>query len=164
MGRTISLYNTQTGSIAGIVLLILTILSLIGFAALYSSNTELLTAGNEVVFKQNIYKAEAGVVENAERLETSDGEGLLDSSNFQWLNNSGALPNEADIINPDNWTDVFSQTSIDSNVRFLTVSEGIVPGGSLDMSHSQVRAYSIYGRCKSNNGLTVIRVGYRRAF
>jgi hypothetical protein len=164
MLNKISLLNSETGSIAGIILLILTILTLVGLASVYSSNTEVITAGNEVVFKQNLYQAEAAAVENTQSLETEDSDDLLDANNFNWLNNPGVLSDPDNILNPDNWTDVFSQTSIVADTRYLCIYEGIVAGGSLDMSVSQIRAYSIYGRCRQHNGLSVVRLGYRRAF
>jgi hypothetical protein len=156
--------HNETGSIAGIVLLVLTILTLVGLAAVYSSNTEIITAGNEIVFKQNLYMAEAAAVENAQELETVDGDDLLDVTNFVWLNDPSGIPDVGNILDPANWTDGFSQTSLNSNTRYLSVYEGIVVGGSLDMSVSQIRAYSIYGRARGNNGLSVVRLGYRRAF
>ena len=164
MLNKISLLNSETGSIAGIILLILTILTLVGLASVYSSNTEVITAGNEVVFKQNLYQAEAAAVENTQSIETADSDDLLDVNNFNWLSNLGDLTDSANILNPDNWTDVFSQTSINTNTRYLSIYEGIVVGGSLDMSVSQIRAYSIYGRCRQHNGLSVVRLGYRRTF
>lgn len=164
MCQTLLIIKNQHGSIAGIVLLILTILTLLGVSSLNSSNTEVMTAGNEVVLKQNFYRAEAAAVENCEAIETADGADLLDLTNFAWLNDLGGLPDSASILNPANWIDVYSQTSLDADTRFLSVYDGIVAGGSLDMSQSQIRAYTIYGRSRGNNGLTVVRLGYRRAF
>ena len=159
-----SILKNQEGSIAGIVLLILTILTLVGVSSLKSSNTELMTASNEIVFKQNLYRAEAAGVENCQAIETANGEDLLDLTNFAWLSELSDLPDPASTFNPDNWTDVYSQTSIDADTRYLSIYEGIVAGGSLDMSHSQIRAYTVYGRSRGSNGLTVVRLGYRRAF
>jgi hypothetical protein len=164
MPKKISLLRSEKGSIAGIILMILTILTLVGMASVYSSNTEVISAGNEIVFKQNLYQAEAAAVENAQALETTDGDTLLDLSNFNWLNNPGGITDPANIFNPDNWTNVFSQTSINANTRYLSIYEGIVAGGSLDMSVSQIRGYSVYGRCRGNNGLSIVRIGYRKAF
>jgi Tfp pilus assembly protein PilX len=164
MCQTMGIIKKQEGSIAAIVLLILTILTLVGVASLNTSNTEVITAGNNIVLKQNLYRAEAAAVENCQAIETSSGEDLLDMPVFSWLNDLGDLPDPASISNPDNWTDVYSQTSIDADTRFLSVYEGIVVGGSLDMSQSQIRDYTIYGRTRESKGLTVVRLGYRRAF
>jgi hypothetical protein len=116
------------------------------------------------VFKQNLYLAEAAAVENAQELETADGDDLLNVTNFMWLNNPAGLPDGGNILDPANWTDGFSQTSLNTNTRYLSIYEGIVVGGSLDMSVSQIREYSIYGRSRGHNGLSVVRLGYRRAF
>ncbi len=164
MDQTMGIIKRQEGSIAGIVLLLLTILTLLGLSSLNSSTTEVITAGNDIVLKQNLYRAEAAAVENCQAIELANGDDLLDLTNFAWLNDISDLPDPGSILNPDNWIDVYSQTSIDTDTRFLSIYEGIVVGGSLDMSQSQIRAYTIYGRTRENKGLTVVRLGYRRAF
>jgi Tfp pilus assembly protein PilX len=157
--------SNEHGTILAAVILILALLSLIGFASVRLSNTEVMTAGNELAYKQNIYTAEAGVVESAQRVWEATGVELSDSTNFQWLNLPAELPDSDNIFNADNWTDANSQiAAISGDSRFMAVTDGVGAGDSLDMSRSRIHAYSLYGRCRRNNGLAIIRIGYQKAF
>ena len=155
--------SNEKGSVIGAVLLILVLLSLIGVASVSRSNTELNTASNEIVYKQNIYSAESAAIQNTYAIENTDPADLTNEDSLNWLNRPSDLPAQDNIFNEDNWTDVNSTAAIETGSRFMTVSEGVVPGGSLDMSVSQIYEYSIYSRCKRNQGLSIVRLGYRRA-
>ena len=165
MKKSLCFITNDSGTILAAVILILALLSLIGFASVRLSNTEVMTAGNELAYKQNIYTAEAGAVENVQRIWEATGVELSDSANFAWLNLPGDLPDYDNIFNSENWTDANSQTGMTSgDSRFMAVADGVAVGDSLDMSRSRIHAYSIYGRCRRNNGLAIIRVGYQKAF
>ena len=155
--------SAEKGSVIVIVLLILVLLSLMGMGAINRSNTEITTAGNEIVYKQNIYSAESAAVQNAFAIEAADALVLKNQDSRKWLNRSEDLPYKDNIFDPDNWTDVNSTAALETGTRYLTVTEGVVAGGSMDMSMSKVYEYSIFARCKKNSGLSLVRVGYRRA-
>ena len=154
----------EDGSILAGFILILSLLIMIGFASVDLSNTEVTTSGNEVAYKQNIFNAEAAVVENTHRLSQATNDEINDTTSYQWLNSPGDLPQPDDIQNLENWTDAFSKESVTPDTRFLTCSEGIATGSSLDMSHTQIRTFTIYGQCRRESGLSTVRIGFRRAF
>jgi len=167
--------NNEEGSLIVITLLILTLLTLIGTGSLRNSRTESMTATNDVIFKQNLYQGESAAVENASAIETATRTQLMSVASFDWLNASGTLFDDIDISNPLNWTDSYSEQgsiayaqmpagATETNTRFLAIEEGKVEGGSLDMSTSQVYSYSLYGRSNMNNGLSIIHLGYRKAY
>ena len=161
------LLKNENGSVMVLALIMLALLTLLGIAATTTSTIEIQVAGNEKLYKENFYRAEAAVMENAQRIKDGEAE-MKNSSNFPgWLHIESNLPDPDDITNPDNWTDgtgafpEVSQVSIDPNTRLLAVFEGLVT--SLDMDKStKVYSYSIYGRCLRNNGLVMIRAGYRK--
>ena len=164
MRNLIRIFDNENGSVLAAFILILSLLVMIGFASVDLSNTEVTTSGNEVAYKQNVFNAEAAVVENAHRLSQTTPEEIMDTTSYQWLNEPTDLPQPDDIVNPENWTDAFSQVAVTPDSRFITCSEGIAPGTSLDMSHSQVRSFSIYGQCRRESGLSTVRIGVLRAF
>ena len=47
---------------------------------------------------------------------------------------------------------------------YASVSQGIAPGSSLDMTKTRVHDYAVYGWCNSNSNLVMVEVGYRKAF
>ncbi len=146
------------------VILILALVTLISFTSVDRSNTEVITAGNEVAFKQNIFNAESAVVENVHRINDAGSDQIRETASFPWLNNQADLPDADDMQNTINWTDTNSQAEISGDARFLSVTEGVTEGSSLDLSRPQVRAFSIYGQCRKSSGLSTIRIGYRKAF
>jgi len=159
------LMRNEEGSLMAAVVLILVLVSLMGFAAVELSNTEVTTAGNEARYKQNIYNAEAAAVENAQRVEETSAMNLRNPDTLDWLNRRGELPDENDLLDKDNWVDVHSEETGSGDGRFLAISEGIVAGGSLDMSHSQIQEFTLYGQARrQNGGLSTVQMGYRRAY
>lgn len=155
------LLRNESGSVMVLALIMLALLTLLGIAATTTSTIEIQVARNERLYKENFYRAEAAVMENAQRIKDGGPE-MKNSSNFPaWLHIESNLPDPDDITGPSNWTDASSQVSIDPNTRLLTVFEGLI--GSLDMDKpTKVYSYSIYGRCLRNNGLVMIRAGYRK--
>jgi Tfp pilus assembly protein PilX len=164
MNNALAILKNNDGSVLAAVILILALLTLIAFASIDRSNTEVITAGNEIVFKQNIFNAESAVVENVHRINDSGSDQIRNSASFQWLNDPVDLPDAGDIQDTINWTGTNSQADISGDARFLTVTEGVTQGSSLDLSRPQIRAFSIYGQCRKSSGLSTVRVGYRKAF
>jgi Tfp pilus assembly protein PilX len=164
MNHTLAILKNDDGSVLAAVILILALLTLIAFASIDRSNTEVITAGNEIVFKQNIFNAESAVVENVHRINDTGSDQIRNNASFQWLNDPADLPDAAYIQDTINWTDTNSQTDLTGDARFLTVTEGVTQGSSLDLSRPQIRAFSIYGQCRKSSGLSTVRIGYRKAF
>ena len=158
--------KSEDGSILIISLFMLVLLTLTGLSASRTSSIEVQIVGNERIYKQNLYLAEASALENAQRLEDGGEEmrKIAEPGCPVWLMELSNLPNANDITDPANWTDAYSQVSIDANTRFLTIFRGIDEGGSLDMAKSRLFTYSIFGRSNQNNGMSTIEVGYKRAY
>jgi len=154
------LLKNEDGSILVISLLMLMLLTLLGISATTTSTIEIQTAGNERVYKQNLYLAEAAAMHGAQDLENTD----LANNTPTWL--LGPLVNvdlDNDNIPDDNVWSANSLPSIDPS-RVLATSEGLAPGASLDMTKGSVYAYKVYGRSNRGNGLAFVEVGYRKAF
>lgn len=152
-----SVLNNEDGSVLVLALIMLVLLTLIGIAASRTASIDIQITGNDIIYKQNFYMAEAGAMEAAQTLETED----LKSSPPPCL-----LPGikEPDFSPDDDFLVANSQPSSLPHSYFLALYEGLVPGSSLAMSKSKVNSYAIYGRCKKDRSLVVIKVGYRKAF
>ena len=150
------LLKNDDGSVLVLALIMLMLLTVIGIAASRTASIEIQISGNDIIYKQNLYMAEAGAMESAQTLENTDLH-----SPPTWVHAVGTVYNEGFWDNDND-----SQPSVDANLpnRYLTLYEGLIAGSSLAMSKSNVHSYAIYGRCKQNRGLVVINVGYRKAF
>jgi type IV pilus assembly protein PilX len=159
------LLKNEDGSILVIGLIMLMLLTLLGISVTTTSTIEIQTAGNERVYKHNLYLAEAAALHGAQALENTD----LANNTPTWL--LGPLVNvdlDNDNIPDDNVWSANSQQSIDPSgkgpSRVLATFEGLAPGSSLDMTKASVYAYKVYGRSNRGNGLAFVEVGYRKAF
>ena len=151
------LLTNDDGSVFVLALIMLMLLTLIGIAASRTASIEMQVSGNDIIYKQNFYIAEAGAMEAAQNLENND----LKASPPPCLLAGIRKP---DFSPDDDFLIANSQPSSLPNSDLLALYEGLVPGSSLAMSKSKVNAYAIYGRCQQNRGLVVIKVGYRKAF
>jgi len=149
------LLKNDDGSVLVLALIMLLLLTLLGIAASRTASIDIQISGNDIIYKQNLYRAEAAAMEAAQFLQDTD----LNTSPPGWL--------PAGVVDPsfapdDDFLIANSQPSSLQDTDFLVLYEGLV--GSLAMSKSKVNSYAIYGRCKQNRGLVVINVGYRKAF
>ena len=141
-------------------LMLLALLTIISIAASNTANTEVQIAGNDAVYQRNLYLAEGAAMQAVDVLQNDPnprglafvdpGIKAIDDENFKtdWETNS--LP---------------VATSIDSSnkTRFRAGYEGTPPGYSLGMGQPRVHGFVIYGRTEKQ-GVTTIKIGYRRAF
>ncbi len=148
-------------------LVILALISLIGFSSSRIAGTEVTLARNEYVYKRNFYRAEGAALEAADRLlRISD----LRANPPRWMETvSGALDEET---LPAYWEHttaggdpvVPEPAHIDpEHALFLAGHEGVAPGASLDMSRPTIHAISIFGRC-TGDGTSIIKMGFRAAY
>jgi len=169
--------NNEQGSVLILALIMLVLLTLIGISATTTSMIETKIAGNDRVYKRNLYAAEAAAMHCAQDMEQIPNPktnkpdwlhpiGTVDNTHIRedafWLNKA---PYPPPVVPPE---PDYSQASVVANSRFLATSQGLaggIQGTSLDMTKSNVHGYSVYGRCApSNSGPTIIEIGYRKAF
>jgi hypothetical protein len=161
-----SMKNPEQGSVIIVALVMLVLLTIIGMSASTTSEIEMLIAGNERVYKQNFYRAEATAMEAVQLMENDPG----DPKDLGWVLDEADLPDTmSNFVTNLESTLTFSGVTAHSspalsNAEFLSLSYGVVAGGSLDMSKSKVYEYSVYGRSDQNRGLGMVKLGYRKAF
>ncbi len=164
--KEISMLNNEDGTVLVLALIMLVLLTLIGISATTTSMIETRISGNERVYKQNFYAAEAASMHCAQDMEERANP-KADAPTLVWLHPLNAVV-DSNIRDDSFWTDANSAVSITGNTRLLASSEGLVGGGagtSLDMTKSSVHGYLIYGRCRpQNSGPTIIEIGFRKAF
>lgn len=141
-------------------LMLLALLTIISIAATNTATTEVQIAGNDAVYQRNLYLAEGAAMEAVDQLQNDpnprslpfveSGIKAIDDKNFadDWETKSQA-------INP----------ALDSGgeTRFRVGYEGTPPGYSLGIGKPRVHGFAVYGRTEKQ-GVTTIKVGYRKAF
>lgn len=156
----------EDGSVLVLALIMLVLLTLVGNSANQIASVEMQIAGNEAVYKNNFYLAEAAAMQSIQGLENTD----LKASPPAWLEETPGELTDTQVRVDGNWSGSFPggavplASAVDPNTRFVAVSEGIDVSSSLDLGKSRVYAYKVYGRSKVDNGQVMILVGYRKAY
>ena len=170
--RSVNRLNTEDGSVLVLALLMLAFLSILGVSATTTSTIEVQIAGNDRAFKQNFYKAEAGAMEAAKRLENETDTTVLINRTPIYLT---LFDSAVDMTQSSKWDyddaggDDNAETadvSIDpGGTTYLSIVDiGIAAGSSLSLGSTNLHEYAIYGLYKSTDGESLVEVGYRRRF
>jgi hypothetical protein len=129
--------KSEDGSVLVIALIIMVLLTLVGLSTNRTSSIEIQIAGNEMIFKRNLFTAEAAAMEGMQRLEEVDS--LIENPTAFLIPEDTVVDN--DIRVADNWgegaspgdgfggTNAAVSATLDGggNVRYVAVSMGIEP-------------------------------------
>jgi Tfp pilus assembly protein PilX len=154
------LKNEQGNFLILATIMLLALLTIISIAATNTANTEVQIAGNDTVYQRNLYLAEGAAMEAIDRLQNDPnprglpfvepGIQTIDDQNFtdNWETKSQAIT-----------------TTIDASgkTRFRAGYAGTPAGYSLGIGKPRVHEFAVYGRTEKQ-GVTTIKIGYRRAF
>jgi hypothetical protein len=141
-------------------LMILVLLTILGIASSRTANTEIIVAGNEIIYQRNFYLAEGAVIQAMEILaDTPD----LKENPPDWLELTiGAL---TDSTAESYWDVAGVANTLDptGNTRYVAGLEYVALDSSMDMDKPKAYALNVYGLCKTQ-GNAIIKVGYRKVF
>jgi hypothetical protein len=165
--------RNEEGSVLVLSLCILILLTLLGFFIAAITEVEIQLAGNERLYKDNLYTAEGGALECAQRMEEAAAL-VPGTAPTTWLIPLASRPTLAQIRDNSNpiWTGGTAQVAapgVDptNSTRFVAVEEGVSEETSLDMTKTTLHSYSIYGRrfnpAAPQRGRAIVQLGYRKA-
>jgi type II secretory pathway component PulK len=144
-------------------MMLLALITIISVAASNTARTEVQVAGNNLVYQRNLYLAEGAAMQAVDELQHATNPRDPDEVPF--------LHPALKALNDDNFKNEWAEksqpvkTSLDSSGKtsFRAGYEGTPPGYSLGLGKPKVHGFVIYGRTE-NQGVTTIKIGYRRAF
>lgn len=153
--------GNEEGTVLVVALVMLVLLTLIGISATETSRIDIQIAGNEMVYKENFYQAEAAVMQAIQDMENSD----LIGSPPSWVAVAQGAIDDDDIRTAANWTGGFPNgtnagTAAYPNSQMVAVFDGI--SGGLQVDQPRIREYRVFGRSASKNGQVIILSGYRK--
>ena len=168
--RSINRLGREDGSVLVITLMMLAFLSLLGVSATTTSTIEVQIAGNDRNFKRNFYKAEAGAMEAAQRLENETDTNVLINRTPVYLTLFNAT---VDMTKSSSWdydnvggndNAVTADLNIDPDgtTYFSIVDVGIAGGSSLSLGSTSLHEYAVYGLYRSTDGESLVELGYRK--
>lgn len=166
--------RNEDGAVLVIALMMLVLLTILGISISSTSEVELQIAGNEMRYKQNIYRADAAAMACAQELDQDPEIDIDADPNDEILSytQGEALESGNWVRDDDFWEgdpgDVYGPTpvavnsALDSsgNTHYIAVFAGIPPGEDFE---SGLREFTLYGRSTGIQGSrSIIRMGYRR--
>lgn len=160
---------TEKGSVMLAVLMVMMIITLFGISSLKSSSSELWIARNARCYKQNIYRAEAAVMEASQVLnKETDGEKLKPDAQAWIVDGSDAASLEFD-PEKDQWLFGANATHCtlfpDDESGYSVIFEGLAQGASLNMNaSSHMWQYGVYGLSQICDGRAGVVAGYRKRY
>ncbi len=166
--RDNQVFVNEAGSVLILALILLVVLTLLGISATTTTQIEVQVAGNEKLYKQNLYMAEAVAMEGLQAMEDTDLEVFP-----SWIMPVGSVDKD-DIRNTDStdptnpWNNAQTSAGLGATTQYLAVYEGVASGSSLGMGGSRVHTFAVYGRQYDPNnpaqGRAIVRVGFRKAY
>jgi len=167
LNKLLRLSEQERGSVLIVTLIILVLLTLLGISATTTTSIEIQIAGNDMIYRENLYLAEASSMEAVQTLEDTD----LESVSPTWLVTAEDVITENEVRDETNWDNNFGGdvsavgAGLVSGCQYIALFEGMDEvQESIDMSKSRIHSYSIFGRSNRKNGVGIVRLGYRKAF
>ena len=157
--------NSQDGHVALVAaVVILTLLTIIGFSASRVANNEVAMARNESVHQRNFYLAEGAAMEAVDILVNTAN---LRDNVPDWMEKvAGSIKVDTSLRSYlKGAQDVKPKTSgvDDQHTKFVAGVEGVAPGESLGMDRPTVYILGVYGNCEWN-GESIVKIGYRAVY
>ena len=163
--------HNEEGSVIVLSVMVLVVLTIVGFSANRNSTTESQIVRNNSTYQKNFYVAESGAIEGAQRVSNENDTWTLRRQRREWLNRV----EDVDLTNTANWdsdTTSANQNAIVSNMvggnrlEVSVVDLGVAPGSSMDMFGTQLHEFATFGigdRAETR-GRIMIEMGYRKRY
>jgi Tfp pilus assembly protein PilX len=165
-------FNNEEGSAIIIAMLILVLLTIIGTSATQTTNIELAIVRNDLVHKDQLYRADGALIQASQWIEDQPDEVLQDIT----TNQADAISNvDIDLTdlnlndNVNNWNK-WAQADVDPD-QAATVVTGykiVDQTGVVMLNQSQTHTYAIYGLfdrttgTERSQGQVLLSAGYRK--
>lgn len=156
----VDIHGKQTGSVLLISVLILLFLSVLGISAMNMTSTEYQITQNYQIYKVNLSKSDAAVMEAAQRFEnvkTTLSNGTFGSTSMDDASVDGNATQHS------TWSSNAVNASLQDG-QYMWCPRGIPSGTSLSLSKATPHDYFLYGRGDAHNGEVIVKIGYRKAF
>ena len=167
MFKIFGIADNQEGSAIILSILVLVILSIVGFSASRISTTEMQIVRNDGTYQQRFYLAESGAVEAAQRLENETNLNNLRQYVPDFLN-----PPDANMRDVNSWdtgganpTAVISTLVPNNALEVGVMKIRTAPGSSLRATGTQLHELALFGLLDRNGrGQLMVEIGYRKRY
>lgn len=150
----------ESGNVLLITLIILVLLTIIGISATRTASIDMQVAGNNMIYKRNLFSAEGAALEAVQTMTN-----LTELETVGWIIPEGTDDDISNIRDKDKFEAISNQSSINDDARYAVVRGGLVETGeSLDMTRVKIHEFAVYGRSDQLRGTSIIKMGFRKAY
>lgn len=166
--------DNERGSVLVIAMLVLVMLTVLGFASMNTSNIEVMISGNERTYKENFYRAEAANMAGGQRYDNlaDSSQGFGGGMDFGSAGpgvsaiSTLALMGAVDWVDPTSLPDNalaagIAAQALDANSRYQIVYLGTSQGSSQSIGSNATTfyKYAVYGQSDIKGGNVLIQTG-----
>jgi hypothetical protein len=159
--------RNEDGVVLIVALMMLVLLTILGISISSTSEVEWQIAGNEMRYKENLYRAEAAAMECAELMdETAEIDVTIDDDYIIPFSVGVDATYAVLVRNDDFWDEAVDTDNIApgtgtvGNTHYLAIFRGTPEGESFE---SGLKEFIIYGRSTGiQSTRSIVRMGYRR--
>src|SRR4030043_1657592 len=120
----------ESGNVLLITLIILVLLTIIGISATRTASIDMQVAGNNMIYKKNLFGAEGAALEAVQIMSNEDE---LDTVGYDWIRPEGT--DENTVRDKDQFEGISNTSSIGEDAGYTVIRGGLVETGeSLDMT------------------------------
>ena len=171
MKQTISIFKNEDGNAILIAMMVLVLLTIIGTSATRNTTVELQIVRNDIVHREQLYRAESAAMEGSQWLQNAADATLMDLSTTTWINQVDIDHSDLNLNGTEDWNN-WNQSAADPGdgggvifCGYRIVDEtGPVDLGAATFLHT----YTVYGlfdrRTGMNRGHALVAIGYKKRF
>ncbi len=175
MQKLISNLNNEEGSAIIIAILVLVLLTITGMSATQNTIIELEIVRNDLVHKDQLYRADGAVMQAAQWIEDQPDTVLQDitTDTTDAISDVDIVPTDLNLNDNGNQWNIWAQADVDPD-QAATVITGykiVDQTGAVMLNQSQTHTYAIYGlyertmasaTTQRSVGQVLISAGYRK--
>jgi hypothetical protein len=172
MNKPFAIADNEEGSVIILSILVLVILSIVGFSASRTSTTEMQIVRNDGTYNKRFYIAESGAVQVAQMLENDTN---FDNLRFYvpaFLNRGNLDKGDPDMRDTTSWvvgganaTAVASTLVPNGALEVSIMHLKVAPGSAMGMENTQLHELAVIGLLdRDGRGQHMVEIGYRKRY
>ncbi len=171
MKQTISILKNKDGNAIVIAMMVLVLLTIIGTSATRNTTVELQIVRNDIVHREQVYRAESAAMEGSQWLQNATVATLEDLDPLNFINQVDIDLTDLNLNGAEDWNS-WAQSAADPGDGGATVFTGykiVDETGPVDLgAATNLHTYTVYGLFDRptgrHSGHVLIAIGYKKRF
>jgi len=170
MKQTISILKNKDGNAIVIAMMVLVLLTIIGTSATRNTTVELQIVSNDIVHREQVYRAESAAMEGSQWLQNAPVATLEDLDPTVFISQDDINLTDLNLNGTEDWNN-WAQSAADpeGGATVFTGYKIVDETGPVDLgAATNLHTYTVYGlfdrRTGKHRGHVLIAIGYKKRF